>query len=117
MRRPMKTTRNWTVCFAAVASAGALFAGCGGGDDSTPSATKSEATAAATTAATPDAAAALGTENKATGSPITLGMLNLESGPVAFPEYSAAAKAAVAYINDYKGGIGGHPIQLDVCAT
>src|SRR6195952_231211 len=114
MRRPMKTTRNWTVCFAAVASAGALFAGCGG-DDSTPSATKSDATAAAT--ATQDPAAALGTENKATGTPINLGMLNLESGPVAFPEYAAAAKAAVSYINDYKGGIGGHPIDLQVCAT
>ncbi len=44
-------------------------------------------------------------------------MMNLESGPVAFPEYAAAAKAAVSYINDYKGGIGGHPIDLQVCAT
>src|SRR3954462_9507128 len=61
--------------------------------------------------------AALGTENKATDTPITVGLLNLESGPVTFPEYSAAAKAAVNYINDYKGGIGGHPVKLDVCAT
>src|SRR3954469_21654475 len=62
-------------------------------------------------------AAALGTESKATGAPITVGLLNLESGPVTFPEYSQAAKAAVDYINDYKGGIGGHPVQLELCAT
>src|SRR3954469_22668088 len=62
-------------------------------------------------------AAALGPEKKATGTPLTVGLLNLESGPVTFPEYSVAAKAAVSYINDYKGGIGGHPVQLDVCAT
>src|SRR3954469_9124404 len=62
-------------------------------------------------------AAALGPEKKATGTPLTVGLLNLESGPVTFPEYSVAAKAAVSYINDYKGGIGGHPVQLENCAT
>ncbi|MDA0159064.1 ABC transporter substrate-binding protein [Solirubrobacter ginsenosidimutans] len=110
----MKTTGNWMACFAAVAAAGAVLAGCGG-DDSSSSASKGDSSAPAATA-TP-AAAALGSENKASGTPITVGLLNLESGPVAFPEYSAAAKAAVSYINDYKGGIGGHPVQLELCAT
>ena len=30
-----------------------------------------------------------------------------------FPEYRQAAEAAVKYINDYKGGIGGHPVKLE----
>ena len=46
-----------------------------------------------------------------------VGLLNLESGPVTFPEYRQAAEAAVKYINDYKGGIGGRPVQLELCAT
>src|SRR4051794_41840666 len=103
--------RTWMYSMACLAAA-ALLAGCGSSSDG--SASKSDATPAAT--ATPDMAAALGTENKATGTPLTVGLLNLESGPVTFPEYSVAAKAAVSYINDYKGGIGGHPGQLDPCA-
>ena len=34
-----------------------------------------------------------------------------------FPEYRQAAEAAVKYINDYKGGIGGRPVELASCAT
>src|SRR6202008_1055541 len=64
-----------------------------------------------------DASAALGTEKKASGDPIVLGLLNLESGPVTFPEYRQSAEAAVKYINDYKGGIGGHPGDLQSCGT
>src|SRR3954470_14117275 len=111
MRRTMRTWTYWTACLGAAA----LLAGCGSGDDNSGSASKESASTPS--AATPDAAAALGTEKKATGSPIIAGLLNLESGPVTFPEYSQAAKAAVSYINDYKGGIGGHPLQLELCAT
>src|SRR4051794_19811138 len=111
MRRTMRTWTYWTACLGAAA----LLAGCGSGDKSTDSASKSETAAPAT--ATPDMAAALGTENKATGSPIDVGLLNLESGPVTFPEYSQAAKAAVSYINDYKGGIAGHPGHPHACAA
>jgi branched-chain amino acid transport system substrate-binding protein len=46
-----------------------------------------------------------------------MGLLNLESGPVTFPEYRQAAQAAVKYINDYKGGINGHPVKIVSCAT
>jgi len=52
-----------------------------------------------------------------TGNPITVGLLNLEAGPVTFPEYRQAAEAAVQYINDYKGGIGARPVELQTCAT
>src|SRR3954468_6033293 len=104
--------RTWMYSMACLAAA-ALLAGCGSSSDGAPS--KSDATPVAT--ATPDMAAALGTENQASDTPLTVGLLNLESGPVTFPEYSQAAKAAVSYVNDYKGGIGGHPVQLEVCAT
>lgn len=55
---------------------------------------------------------------KATGSPITLGMVNQENTPaVSFPELSQADQAAVAWVNAELGGIDGHPIRLEVCNT
>ena len=111
----MNLRRKWAASIAAVAAAGILVAGCGG--DSSSSSDKATATATATSTATPDASAALGTAKKASGSPIVVGLINLESGPVTFPEYRQSAEAAVKYINDYKGGIGGHPVQLETCAT
>ena len=59
----------------------------------------------------------LGTPNAATGDPIVFATMNLESGPVTFPEVYAAQDAAVQYVNEYLGGIGGHPIELKNCAT
>jgi branched-chain amino acid transport system substrate-binding protein len=59
----------------------------------------------------------LGTPNVAKGSPVVFGVLNLQSGPVTFPEALTAEQAAVSYVNQYKGGIGGHPIKLVSCAT
>ena len=114
MRRDMKVTKNWMGILAAIAACALLVSACGGDDNSSSNASKDSSSAAT---ATPDASAALGTANKATGSPITVGLLNLESGPVTFPEYRQAAEAAVKYINDYKGGIGGHPVKLESCAT
>lgn len=58
-----------------------------------------------------------GAPNAASGSPVVFGVLNLESGPVTFPEVVQAEQAAVAYVNAYKGGIGGHPIKLITCVT
>lgn len=59
----------------------------------------------------------LGAIHAATGDPVVFGVLNLESGPVTFPEVVQAEQAAVAYVNAYRGGIGGHPIRLVTCAT
>jgi branched-chain amino acid transport system substrate-binding protein len=100
---------------AALAAAGALLSACGGSSNASSSSSGSSGAAKATS--TPDASAALGTPKQATGSPITVGLLNLESGPVTFPEYRQAAETAVKYINAYKGGIGGHPVQIASCAT
>ena len=55
---------------------------------------------------------------KATGTPITIGMINQENTPaVSFPELSQAVQGAVAWVNDQLGGIDGHPIRLEVCNT
>lgn len=111
----MKVTRNRAGAFAAFAAVAVLAAGCGSSDSS--SSKKSSSSSSSSSATPAPAAAALGTPKQATGTPITLGLLNLESGPVTFPEYRQAAEAAVKYINAYKGGIGGHPVQIKSCAT
>jgi branched-chain amino acid transport system substrate-binding protein len=49
------------------------------------------------------------------GSPVVLAMANLQDNDLAtFPEASAAAQAAVDYLNS-KGGLLGHPLKLKVC--
>jgi branched-chain amino acid transport system substrate-binding protein len=108
----MKLRSQWAVCIAVVAAAGVFATGCGSDSSSSSSSDKT-----ASSDATPDASAALGTEKKASGDPLVVGLINLESGPVTFPEYRQAAEAAVEYINNYKGGIGGRPVKLETCAT
>jgi branched-chain amino acid transport system substrate-binding protein len=113
-RRTVSVSRKWVGRIAACAAVGALAAGCGSSNSSSSSSGGGSSSAKSTP--TPGTAA-LGTPKKASGSPITFGLLNLESGPVTFPEYRQAAEAAVKYINDYKGGINGHPVKLASCAT
>ncbi len=107
-------TWTWTGAAAALVASGMLVAGCG---SSSSSSSSNASSTTKTTAATPAASDALGTPKAASGTPITLGLLNLEAGPVTFPEYRQAAEIAVKYINAYKSGIGGHPVQLATCAT
>lgn len=55
---------------------------------------------------------------RATGPPITVGLLNMENGPVgSFPELREGAETAARYVNEELGGVGGRPIQLESCAT
>ena len=55
---------------------------------------------------------------EATGEPIVLGMVNQENTPAAsFPELSQADQAAVAFINEQLGGVGGRPLELLICNT
>jgi branched-chain amino acid transport system substrate-binding protein len=91
-----------------------VAAGCGSSNKSSSSSSSSGASPSTGAAVAADA---LGTPKKASGAPVVFGLLNLESGPVTFPEYRQAAEAAVQYVNNYKGGIGGRPIQLANCAT
>ena len=114
----------------ALLSAAVLIAvfvvGCGGGGSSSGGGTEAEATTEAEAETAPASsdegeaeggASALGKPDKATGSPIVFGMLNLENGPVTFPQSREGAEAAIEYVNNYKGGIQGHPIELAECAT
>lgn len=52
----------------------------------------------------------------ASKSPIGIGWVNIEGGPIgSTPEATRAAQAAVSYVNAKLGGIGGHPLALKVC--
>lgn len=54
----------------------------------------------------------------ASGEPIVVGMVNQENTPVgSFPELSAAVQAAATFVNENLGGIGGRPIEVEVCNT
>jgi branched-chain amino acid transport system substrate-binding protein len=60
----------------------------------------------------------LGTPNKASGDPVLLGYIGEGKGQaIDTSEEGDAIKAAVKYINAYKGGINGRPIELKSCAT
>ena len=48
-------------------------------------------------------------------SPIKIGFINVEGGQVSFPEASAAAKAAEGMVNEYLGGVQGHPLEISFC--
>lgn len=52
----------------------------------------------------------------ATGPPISVGFMNVDSGTLAFPEVTATAKAAADWVNGH-GGIGGRPLKLEICST
>src|ERR1700751_6045296 len=100
---------------AALAPCGLLAAAC---SSSGSSGSGSSSGSASSSASSPDSStgtASLGTPNPAKGSPGVFGLLNLLSGPVTFPEISQAEQAAASYSNEYLGGIGGHPIKIDVC--
>jgi branched-chain amino acid transport system substrate-binding protein len=58
-----------------------------------------------------------GTEGAADESetPIAIGWVNAQGGANELPEATAAAEAAVEYVNTELGGIGGHPIELHTC--
>jgi branched-chain amino acid transport system substrate-binding protein len=103
---------------AAVAAAALLAAGCGSSSSSSSSSNgASSASSSSTTGSASASTSALGTAKKATGSPYVFGLINDETGPVTFPEARQAEMAAADYVNNYMGGINGHPIQLATCIS
>jgi branched-chain amino acid transport system substrate-binding protein len=92
-----------------------VAAGCGSSSSSTS--TAASAGSSKSSSGSGAGGSALGTPKKASGSPVVFGLLNIESGPVTFPEYRQAAEAAAQYVNNYQGGIGGRPIKIVSCAT
>ena len=88
--------------------AGLLLAGCGESGGTT--ATGSTEIPAALSSAFPG--------KKATGDPVTIGLITNEGGSgISQPETREAADAARRYANDNLGGIAGRPIEFVVCKT
>ena len=55
---------------------------------------------------------------KATGKPLVVGMVNQENTAAgSYPELSQAVQAGMAFINEQLGGVGGRPLELEVCNT
>ena len=95
-----------------VAAASIAIASCSSSGGSAPASSGTTTTGGSTTAA----ADPLGTPNKATGTPITIGYLSEgKAESVDTTGEIKGAQAAVGYVNDYLGGIAGHPITLKVC--
>src|SRR4029077_20120913 len=72
-------------------------------------------TSGSSSAAASAGSSVFGTAKKATGTPYVFGMINDETGAVTFPEARQGAIAAENYVNNYLGGINGHPIQINNC--
>jgi branched-chain amino acid transport system substrate-binding protein len=100
---------------AALAAIGLAAAACSSGSSGSSGNSGGSGTPAASSAAPSAGSAVFGAPNKATGSPYVFGMINDETGPVTFPEARQGANAAVSYVNDYLGGINGHPIKIESC--
>jgi branched-chain amino acid transport system substrate-binding protein len=61
---------------------------------------------------------ALGQPNKATGTPLKIGLVDDgKTDAVDHTRLVAAFKATASYLDDYRGGINGHPLDVDECAT
>jgi branched-chain amino acid transport system substrate-binding protein len=81
-----------------------LAAACGSNHNSAKGATTTTAAAPATVA-------------PASGTPVKIGFVDMEDGPLAQPTIGQAAEAARQYVNESLGGINGHPLEFDKCST
>ena len=91
-----------------VSVASLLLAGCGESGD----------TGAEESTEVPAALASAFPGKKATGEPVTIGLITNEGGTsVSQPETREAAEAARRYANDNLGGIAGRPVEFMVCET
>jgi len=107
----IRTASRWRSALVLVAAAALVASACGSDDDPTSSPSSSPETTAATTDP-------LGTPKTASGEPIVIGYsFDGATDAADNSDEVIGTKAAIEYANQYMGGIGGHPIKLDVCAT
>lgn len=107
----IRTTLRRHCALPLVAVVAIIAASCG--SSTTSSSTTSTTSSESTTSTDP-----LGTPNAASGDPVVIGYSYDGATDAADnSDELIGAKAAVEYANKYLGGIGGHPIQLDVCST
>lgn len=121
-----------TVTLIVVVAFASLMAACGSSSSSSSSSSQtspaktSSSGAASTSSATSGAAITAkdvqtalaytgGKASPATGSPIKVGLVVSNVGPVAQPFLASAAKAAAMFVNSKLGGVDGHPISLTQC--
>jgi branched-chain amino acid transport system substrate-binding protein len=105
--------------FAGVVALVLLASACSSSSKSPAASQGDTSTTAATTGSTTTATTAvtLGTLHRAAGTPVKVGLLTTGgncSGCTSNYE-APAARAAVAWLNDYNNGLAGHPMTLDVC--
>src|SRR5262245_50317438 len=63
-------------------------------------------------------AALLGTKSPAKGTPVKIGLITDDvAGTTDNSIETPVTNAAVQWINQYRNGVGGHPIQIDRCVT
>jgi branched-chain amino acid transport system substrate-binding protein len=63
-------------------------------------------------------ASVLGTPNKATGTPLKIGLVDDgKTDAIDHTALVAAFRGTASYIDDYLGGFNGHPFDIDECAT
>ena len=115
----MKRSRS-VVAVTALAVTALLAVGCGSSNPNTTTASGPSATTATGSSGSSPSSSGSGSftfpaAKKASGSPYVFGMINDETGPVTFPEARQGAIAAMQYVNNYLGGINGHPIVIDSC--
>jgi branched-chain amino acid transport system substrate-binding protein len=105
-----RTAPRWRTAVLLLGAAALVATACGSSSKSTSGGSSS------TTAA--GAADVLGTPKAATGTPVTIGYsFDGASDAIDNSDEIVGTKAAVEYANQYLGGIGGHPIKLDICST
>src|SRR5439155_3074339 len=91
--------------------AGIVASACGSSSKSSSSKPGSATTSGSSSAA-------LGSEKKATGTPIKVGLISDgKSEAIDNTAEITAAKASAEYLNNYGGGVNGHPIDLVTCET
>ncbi len=109
------TRPRWFGAIAATCALGLIAAGCGSSSSSSSATSSATSSASSSSSSSSTSASVFGTPKKATGTPYTFGMINDETGAVTFPEARQGAIAAVNYVNNYLGGINGHPMVIDSC--
>ena len=101
--------RGWWRMVAAIAAVTVLVAACGSDDDDE---------AGDSQASDGDAASALGEPNPASGEPVKVGFVGDGQTPaIDNTSQLVVAEATVEYLNEYRAGFGGRPIELVSCET
>jgi branched-chain amino acid transport system substrate-binding protein len=119
----MKIRKPWK-CVAVLGAC--ALAGCGSSSSSSPTSSGSPSANTSTSGGSTSSliqatkvysAFTGGTPGKANPSlsPVVIGFINDQGGALNYPEGGIAAAAAVSFVNNNLGGVGGHPVVLKTC--